>query len=148
MTFSRPTAPLLAAVVLAAALHAHADTVTSSASSASSASVGSLSDSVQGSSNASSPAAKPTAGDYRIEKIAALDARPGMLRLALAHDDGRAFFLLLPRATVETQQLARGDTLRVSEQPYGLAFARAELKQPFFLALADDWQRELAPRPL
>jgi hypothetical protein len=148
MTSFLRTAPLLTALAIAAAWPAHADTVTSSASSASSASVGSLSDSVQGSSNSSSPAAKPTAGDYRVENIAALAERPGMLRLALVHDDGRSFFLLLPRVTVDAQQLARGDTLRVSEQPYGLAFARAEVKQPFFLALADDWQRELAPRPL
>jgi hypothetical protein len=140
------TATVAAALTLAIGSAAHAELFASSASSAGSASSASLSNSVQASSNSSNPANKPTAGDYRIENIAAAADRPDTLRLALAHDDGRSFFLLLPQATVDQQRLARGETLRVSEQPYGLAFARVEAQGPFFLALADDWLRELAPR--
>lgn len=141
-------ATFAAALSLAVTSAVWAESFASSASSAGSASSASLSNSVQGSSNSSSPANKPTAGDYRIENIAAAADKPGTLRLMLAHDDGRSFFLLLPQAAVEQQRLARGETLRVSEQPYGLAFARAEAASPFFLALADDWLRELAPRRL
>jgi hypothetical protein len=140
------TTAFAAALSLAAASAVHAESFASSASSAGSASSASLSDSVQGSSNSSSPANKPTAGDYRIENIAAAADKPGTLRLTLAHDDGRSFHLLLPRVTVEQQRLARGETLRVSEQPYGLAFARVQAREPFFLAVADEWLRELAPR--
>jgi hypothetical protein len=139
---------LAAAVMLLAAMPAQAESIASSASSAGSQSVGSLSDSLQGSSGASSPDAKPTAGLYRIEHITAAADKPGTLRVALAHDDGRSFVLLLPQTTAEQQQLAAGQQLRVSEQPYGLAFARAQVREPFFLALADAWRSELASRPV
>jgi hypothetical protein len=141
------TLAVMAALMLGLAPLAQAESFASSASSAGSASVGSLSDSVQGSSGASSPDGKPTAGLYRIEQIAQAD-KPGLLRVALAHDDGRAFFLLLPQTTAEQQQLSAGQMLRVSEQTYGLAFARAERREPFFLALADAVRSELAPRPV
>jgi hypothetical protein len=149
--------PVAAPLLIAAAVFSAtvwAESTSSAASSASSASVGSLSNSVQGSSNASSPAAKPTAGLYRIEAIAALDepghaeSAPARMRLTLAHADGRAFDLLLPRATVELQRLARGEMLRVSAPPYGLAFAHADAPAPFFLALSDDWLREIDSRPV
>lgn len=144
-------AAALVCLAAASAHAAHADSLSaagSSASSAGSASSGSLSDSIQGSSNSSNRAATPSAGDYRIEAIVAAAERPGLLRLELAHDDGRAFVLLLPQVTADAQRLVRGDTLRVSEQPYGLAFARAGHARPFFLALADGWRRDLAPRPV
>jgi hypothetical protein len=56
--------------------------------------------------------------------------------------------LVLPQAALDTQGLARGDTVSVRERAYGFEFARADNKQAFFLVLADDWQRELDPRPV
>ena len=124
----------------------------SSASSAGSASLGSLSNSVGGSSDASSPRrTQVTAGDYRIADVAEAEARPGVLRLRLQPldaDGGRriatALRLDVPRATVVQQGLAAGDVITARERPYGWEFARAA-DGAFFLVLADDWLHELAP---
>ena len=48
----------------------------------------------------------------------------------------------------EREGLAGGQTVRAAQQPYGVAFARAGRAQPFFLVLAEDWQRELPARPV
>jgi hypothetical protein len=153
-----PRRPLANAVSLAPALAlalaavatpaAWADSTSSAASSASSASVGSISTSLEGSSASSTSPAKTAAGDYRIERIADAPDRPGMARVALrgADDSERGFVLVLPRATLEREGLARGDGVTVKARPYGLAFERADTRTAFFLALADDWQGEIAPR--
>lgn len=135
---------------LAALSTGHAESLASSASSAGSASVGSLSDSITGSSDASSPDREVAEGDYRIVDVAALTERPGVLRLRLqatANAD-RVFFLALPRAALPAAGLAVGDVIRAQQRPYGLAFARTDAPEPFFLVLADDWHGELDPRPL
>jgi hypothetical protein len=133
-------------------LPAHAESLASSASSAGSASLGSASDSIQGSSKSSTAPAKVAAGDYRIEQVNPAPDRPGMVRVvlqAVANDsaDG-AFVLVLPQLTFDQQALARGDKVSASERPYGLEFARADTRTAFFLVLADDWKRELDPRPV
>jgi hypothetical protein len=33
-------------------------------------------------------------------------------------------------------------------RPYGVEFARADTREPFFLLLADDWRHELDPHAL
>jgi hypothetical protein len=147
--FRLASAVALAAFVL---LPAHADILASSASSAGSASSGSASDSIQGSSKSSSAPAKVATGDYRIEHVNPAPDRPGMVRVALqpvANDnaDG-AFVLVLPQLTFDQQGLVRGDKVSASERPYGLEFARADTRTAFFLVLADDWKRELDPRPV
>jgi hypothetical protein len=122
--------------------------ISSTASSASSASVGSLSDSLQGSSRSSSRDDKVAEGDYR---ILAVQAEGDRLRLTLAPADARAdgFDLRLPRTLVEREGLAAGALLQVRQRAYGLQFARAEARQqPFFLALADDWLHGLAAVPV
>lgn len=136
---------------LAAATSSQAGSFTSSASSAGSASVGSLSDSIRGSSN-SSRTTQVAEGDYRIIDVAEAADRPGLLRLTLqlataAGQDGE-FFLDLPEPTFARQGLARGDIVSAQRRPYGLAFARADTREAFFLVLADDWFRELDPRPV
>lgn len=142
----------MALLGLAAALPARADSFASSASSAGSASVGSLSDSLRGSSNSSSGATQTAEGDYRIVEVLALADRPGLLRLRLQHtelpgDDG-ALWLDLPQPTFAQQGLARSDIVKLQHRPYGLAFARADSREPFFLVLADDRLRELEARAL
>jgi hypothetical protein len=136
---------------LAATAPCRAEGSASSASSAGSASVGSLSDSVRGSSNSSSRDDRVAEGDYRIVEVAELAGRPGQLRLTLQAaaanaGDEPAFFLDLPKRATEQPGLARGDVISARHRPYGLEFARADTRQAFFLALADDWFRELDPR--
>jgi hypothetical protein len=53
------------------------------------------------------------------------------------------FFLYLPQQTAEQAQLAAGQLITARLRAYGLEFARTETKQAFFLALNDDWYREL-----
>jgi hypothetical protein len=131
-----------------------ADSVASSASSAGSASVGSLSDSISGSSRSSSPDNKAAEGDYRVIEVAEIAARPGMLRLQLQamtprEGDG-PIWLTLPQQALAPKALVPGDIVSAQRRPYGIEFARGARAAPdreaFFLALADDWLGELAPR--
>lgn len=141
----RPT--LLCAALLAATAPAHAESITISISGAASAASASVSESIQASSHGSSKAGDAIAGDYRIVDVAEAPARPGTLRLALEPLDpatGRAFVLFVPRQAGAA--LAAGDVVRAREHDYGYEFQRADTRQPFFLALHDDWQQQLAPR--
>ena len=139
-----------AAAVLASP--AFAEGVASSAASTASTAGSSASNSLEASSGSSSRGTTAAAGDYRVEAVTVAADRPGMVRLALAPaaDDGtrNAFVLVLPQRTADQERLARGDTVSVRERAYGFEFARADTKQAFFLVLADDWQRELEPRPV
>ncbi|MDP1532167.1 MAG: hypothetical protein Q8N44_09315 [Rubrivivax sp.] len=137
LTCALSSAPSLAESLGSAAL---------SASSVGSQSIGSLSDSVRGSSNSSSRRNDVAAGEYRILALAELPARAHMQRLQLQStaEDGGGFWLDVPRAALARQGLAVGDLIRARQRPYGFEFARADTHEPFFLALADDWMRELA----
>jgi hypothetical protein len=139
----------LAGFVLAGALTATpclAESFASSASSAGSASVGSLSDSLKGSSN-SSTGTNVAEGDYRIIEVAALAERPGMLRMRLqaaAQPDAQHELLLdLPQRAVAPRGIVQGDVVTATHRPYGVELARADTREPFFLLLADDWRGEL-----
>ena len=148
----------LAAIGLAALIAATpsaADSLASSASSAGSASLGSVSDSFKGSSNSSTGNKPVAAGDYRVIEVAELAEREGMLRLKLAHTeqpgDAGELWLTLPQRALAARPLAAGTIVNVQLRPYGYEFARASeanQREAFFLVLADDWQRELAPRAL
>lgn len=127
-------------LALTAAAPSQADSMASSASSAGSASVGSLSDSVNGSSDASSRGGKVAAGEYRIVAIAALPGERQRLQLQAVADAQRAFTLELP---VAAAVLAVGERIEVQDRAYGLAFARADTREPFFVALADTWRGDL-----
>jgi hypothetical protein len=39
-----------------------------------------------------------------------------------------------------------GDVVQVNERAYGYEFAYADTQRPFFLALQDEWYRELGSR--
>lgn len=137
--------------VLAAALAipAHADSVASSASSAGSASSGSISDSIGGSSNSSNKDRRVTAGDYQVIDIAQAPAKLDTTRLTLrpvAGTAAQAFTLDVPNRALAARTMGSGAIVHVNERVYGYEFAYADTRQPFFLALQDDWYRELGSR--
>lgn len=145
--------PLAVTIVFGmAALSAQAGS--SSAASAASDSVGSSSTSIQKSSDSSSAKDKVAQGEYKIADMAEIAQQPNMIRVrlqALASDQTREFFLILPRQAAERGQLAAGQTIQVEQRPYGLAFAAYDTaggRSPFFLVLYDDWHRELESRPV
>lgn len=145
--FAVPAAPAILALAALSIqpLPARADSSSVSSTSASaSQSLGSVSDSIQGSSN-SSTGHRVAAGEYRIVEIAALGDRPGLERLQLEGEGGR-FALLLPAAVREREALRSGDRIAVSTPAYGLAFARAGAREPFFLALDEAWRHEFQRR--
>jgi hypothetical protein len=131
------------------ALPSLASTSASSTSSAgSSASVGSLSDSIQGSSN-SSAGTQVAEGPYRVLDVALAPDAAGRTQLRLAAMQGeQTFVLLLPQAAAAQAQLTAGDIVQVRERGYGLQFARDDAREPFFLVLYDAHWRELQSRPV
>ncbi|WP_294001592.1 hypothetical protein [Sphaerotilus sp.] len=156
MTFRpRPTRHLIALVLLCAAATLPvqaASTAASSASDSASSAASSASDSIGKSSNSSSPGNDVADGDYRVIDMAEATDRPGRVRLTLqgvaAGKPETTFELYLPRATLEQTQLTTGQQIRTRQRPYGIEFARADAREPFFLALHDAWHRELASHPV
>lgn len=145
----------MAALLGALAAPAHAaSTAASSASDSASLAVGSLSNSIGKSSTSSSPGNDVADGDYRVIDIAETADRPGLVRLtlqgvtAMATGEKTAFELYLPKPTFEQAQLATGQQVRTRQRAYGIEFARTEAREPFFLALHDEWYRELASNPV
>jgi hypothetical protein len=140
-------AALLAALALPSAPAAASTSASSAASEGVSASVGSVSTSFEKSSKASSGGEKKAEGPYRVTEIAAVDARPGMLRLALKAVEGdHDFALILPQATAAAQQLAVGSVIHATAQPFGVQFAKPAAPEPFFLVLHDAWFDALTTR--
>ena len=147
---------LLSLTLFAWSLPSLADSSTSStASSAGSASVGSLSTSVEGSSNASSRGNKVAEGPYRVIEVAEAPARPGTVRVTLQaladsgdSSDNSELHLYLPRQTALDQQLATGSVVHARARVYGFEFAQGSPRQAFFLVVRDEWLRELQTRPV
>ena len=133
---------------------AAAESFASSASSAGSKSVGSLSDSLTGSSNSSSGDKKVAEGLYRIEQLAEVADKPGHLRLHLQASAtpgaAGAVLLDLPRQAVQNQGLGVNALIELRQRPYGMEVAHqaATAAQPvaFFLLLADGWRNDLHTR--
>jgi type IV secretory pathway TrbL component len=154
-TLARAPALTLALALAAAAftlpaLPAHADSFASSASSAGSASSGSISDSIGGSSNSSSgDNRRAETGPYRVIDIAQAPAKAGTTRItlrAVAGDAATEFWVDVPDRALAERRVARDEVVQVNERVYGYEFAYGDTKKPFFLALQDDWYRELASR--
>lgn len=143
---------LLAPVALAlaaAALPALAASSASSASSTASTSIGASSDSIQNSSESSSNQNRTAQGDYRVTAVAAVDEKPGMVRVTLqAAEAGDSFDLVLPQKAADLGRVAVGEVVHAAPRPYGVEFARADNRQAFFLVLQDEWFRELASNPV
>jgi hypothetical protein len=135
---------------------AHASsTAASSASDAASSTASSASDSLGKSSTSSSPGNDVADGDYRVIDMAEATDRPGRMRLTLQGvatagkpGAGTTFELYLPVATLQQAALATGQQIRTRQRPYGIEFARADAREPFFLVLHDTWHRELASHPV
>ena len=143
-----------------------ASSTASSASSAGSASVGSVSDSLRSSSQSAAGPRQMAAGDYRVIAMTEVPGRPDELWLtlqaqasdtshtpAIAAMTGSAqgreqWELRLPRVLAERERLAAGRLLRATPQPYGVSFALSDQPRPFYLVLADEWQREIPARPV
>lgn len=142
----------LALLFGAAALPAQAaSTAASSASDSASSTASSASNSIGKSSHSSSPGNDVADGDYRVIDLADMVDRPGMVRLTLQGETAAGkpeFELYLPKATLQQAQLATGQQIRTRQRPYGIEFARADAQAPFFLALRDEWYRELASHPV
>jgi hypothetical protein len=134
---------------LALGLNAHAESFASSASSAGSASSGSISTSLGDSSNSSSGGHKTADGAYRIIDIAQTPARAGMARVTMQGELPQQHIVLdLPQKTFDQQHLDKGDFVYAQNRSYGIAFARNDTRQAFYLVLADEWYGELAARPV
>jgi hypothetical protein len=137
----------LAMIASAAAAPAWADSVASSASSAGSASSGSISDSIGGSSNSSNKDKRVAAGDYRVIDIAQAPDKANTTRLTLRAAAGAQEFTLdVPDRALAARRIGAGEIVQVKGRVYGFEFAHADTQQPFFLALQDDWYRELGSR--
>ena len=145
--------PLALALSLAVTLPSQAGSSTSSAVSDSiGTSVGSSSTSIKKSSESSTKVVAQLDGDYTITAVAALDERPGLLRLTLQAKQGQAedgdVYLYLPATTVTQTRLQVGHDVTATTRPYGTEFATTEDKHAFFLVLKDDWSRELKNQPV
>lgn len=142
----------LAAFAAAAAAPVQADSFTSSASSAGSASSASISDSISdsfGSSSNSGEEKRVAAGEYRVIDVAQAPAKPDATRMTLratAAGASREFHLDVPNRALAARPVATGELVQVNERAYGYEFAHADTKRSFFLALQDDWYRELGSR--
>ena len=125
---------------------AHAASSTSSlASEGSSASVGSLSTSVQKSSQSSTGGDKVADGDYRVIEVATVQGDAGRVRVTLQAVNGRdgEFQLILHPDVLQQGRLALGAVITARQQAYGLQFAAGTPREPFFLALRDEWYQDL-----
>lgn len=151
------TRALGATLITALAAAAHAESFASSASSAGSKSVGSLSDSLTGSSNSSSGDKKVAEGNYRVEQVAEVAGKPDHLRLhlqaAATAGAAGAVQLDLPRQTIERQGLGVQAVIALRQRPYGMEVAHvhpaaqtAAAPTAFFLLLADAWRSDLDTR--
>jgi hypothetical protein len=152
MTF-KTFALAFALTAAASSLPAHADSFASSASSAGSASSGSISDSIGGSSNSSSgDNRRAETGPYRVIDVAVAPAKAGkeaktrITLRAVAGDAATQFWVDVPDRALADRRVDKGEVVQVNERVYGYEFAYGDTKQPFFLALQDDWYRELASR--
>ncbi|WP_020654922.1 hypothetical protein [Massilia niastensis] len=145
--FSR--AICLAMFTAACTLPAHADSFTSSASSAGSASSASVSDSISASSDSSGGDDKVAAGQYRVIDIAQAPAKANTTRMtlrAVASGPPQEFYLDVPDRALAERGVSKGELVQVNERVYGYEFAHVDTKRPFFLALQDDWYRELGSK--
>jgi len=140
----------VAALTIAAALNAQADSIASSASSAGSDSSGSVSDSIHGSSDSSSNSSKDNKvanRDYHVVDVAQAPQKPGMARITMAANDNDWRVMLdVPQAVVDREQLKSGAAVHAQQREYGIAFEHGDTRQAFFLALNDDWTNEFAAR--
>jgi hypothetical protein len=89
------------------------------------------------------------AGEYRVIDVAQAPAKPDTTRVTLraaGPGQAREFYLDVPNRALAARGVNKGELVQVSERVYGYEFAHADTKRSFFLALQDDWYRDLASR--
>jgi hypothetical protein len=96
---------------------------------------------------APSPRTKDATTTKRADDTRVEDTHAGAARSDRSAEVG-SFTLDLPRAALGAQGVAVGDVINVRPRPYGLEFARSRDGEAFFLAVADDWLRDMQARPL
>ena len=113
---------------------------------------GSISDSLKGSSHSSSPDNKQAQGDYKVIEMAEVTDRPGFVELHLqpiaANTLGAEIYLTLPRVAADQGHIGAGATVTALQRPYGIEFAANQPRAAFFLALADDYVRDMKLAPV
>lgn len=150
--FNTPLASLALALSTAALPALAASSTASSASEGVSASVGSVSTSFETSSDSSSKTDKTASGDYKVIEVAAVNERPGTVRMKLqpvaannaaGNNEDNSFVLYLPAQALAKNPVAAGQIVAARQRPYGVEFAKGDTGQAFFLVLHDAWYREL-----
>jgi hypothetical protein len=126
-----------------------ASSVGSSVSDSLTQSSGSISDSLKGSSNSSSPDNRQVKGDYKVIDMAEVAGKPGFVELHLQPvAAGGEIWLRVPRAAAEQGHVADGAIVTALQRPYGIEFAANQPRAAFFLALADDYVRDMKMAPV
>ena len=126
-----------------------ASSVGSSVSDSLTQSSGSISDSLKGSSNSSSPDNRQVKGDYKVIDMAEVADKPGFVELHLQPvAAGDEIWLRVPRAAAEQGHVADGAIVTAMQRPYGIEFAADQPRAAFFLALADDYVRDMKMAPV
>jgi hypothetical protein len=122
-----------------------------------SASVGSLSASVQTSSESWVRPLRAAQGPHRVTRLEAAPAPAGIVTMHLQPDEdlrspaqpaAAGLLVRLPERTLRTAAIAVGDRVDVREQAHGLEFAHGEPLRVFFLALRESGLGQLSTRPL
>ena len=150
MRHLKKTLATLALLACAAPLTCLAESsVTSVVSDSVSRSVGSISDSITGSSHASSPDNRQAKGDYKVIDIAGVVDKPGFVELHLQPvAAGDEIYLRVPRAAAEQGHVVGGAIVTAMQRPYGIEFTADQPRAAFFLALADDYVRDMKMAPV
>ena len=126
-----------------------ASSVGSSVSDSLTESSGSVSDSLKGSSHSSSPDNKQVKGDYKVIDMAEVADRPGYVELHLQPvAAGDEIYLRVPRVAADKGHVANGAIVTAMQRPYGIEFAANQPRAAFFLALADDYVRDMKMAPV
>ena len=109
-----------------------------------SATVGSISTSLQ---NSSKAVGKIAEGDYKVVAVAqAEQAGKTQLTLVPVAAANNTEHLFVAQADVKRAGVEAGQIVHAQKQAYGLAFARADNKQPFALLLDQAWQSDVQPK--
>ena len=139
-----------ASVASAESIAASASSAGSSASSAGSASLRGSSDAISGSSESSKTKQAVIDGEYRVAGIDATPGKAGTRRLTLVPVDAApgatGFRLDVPEQALGARPVGVGDRIRAQNRPYGVEFARVDVREPFFLVLDDASHRDLQTR--
>ena len=126
-----------------------ASSVGSSVSDSLTESSGSVSDSIKGSSHSSSPDNKQVKGDYKVIDMAEVADKPGLVELHLQPvAAGAEIYLRVPRVAAEKGHVGNGAVVTAMQRPYGIEFAANQPRAAFFLALADDYVRDMKMAPV